>query len=133
MQSAKHLAALALIGVGGIFMAAGAKKPITHVSPLPPVDRREAAVATTNVLSAADTCMQARAGNLKLADPVSYEAMREACLRAAEDDARNLEFRDDDFDVVHPGTDDATSTKRLPRVARRNGSAVDETTNRRNR
>lgn len=133
MQSSKHLAALVLVGVVGVFMAAGSKKPITHVSPLPPVDRREAAVATVNILSAADTCMQLKAGNLNMVDPVSYQAMREACLRAAEDEARNLEFRDNDFDVVHPGTDEATPTKRTPRVARRNALGGDDTTDRRNR
>lgn len=139
MQSAKHLAALGLLGVFGILMAAGAKKPADKFvsTVVPPVDRREAAMATAQVVATADACMRARGADPKTTDALSYQALQDACFRAAEDQMRGLEWRQDDWDIVHPGTDSVEPARRKPvgspRVARRNASGNDESTANRSR
>lgn len=137
MQSSKHLAALGLLGVVGIFMAAGSKKERFDIGSIPTVDRRQAAMETSQIISASDACVRAHAADPNAIDLASYQSLREACLRAAEDEARNLEFRDDDWDVVHPGTDTPASNRikstKNPRVARRTNAGTNEDSSTRNR
>lgn len=130
MQSAKHWAALGLLGVFGIFIAAGSKKPVEKFDArsLPPVDRQQIAIVASHVVSASDACVRANAPDSDATDSTSLQAVRDACRRAAEDQARALEFRDDDWDIVHPGTDEPVAERQkplgTPRVARRNGTSA---------
>jgi len=130
MQSAKHLAALGLLGAFGVLIAAGAKKPAERFDArsLPPVDRQEIAIVASQVVSASDACVRANSADPDSTDSTSLQAVRDACRRAAEDQARALEFRDDDWEIVHPGTDEPVAERQkplgTPRVARRNGAGT---------
>lgn len=130
MQSAKHLAALGLLGAFGVLIAAGSKKPAERFDArsLPPVDRQQIAIVASHVVSASDACVRANAPDSNGIDSASLHAVREACRRAAEDQAKALEFRDDDWEVVHPGTEEPLAERQkplgVPRVARRNGAGV---------
>jgi hypothetical protein len=130
MQSAKHWAALGLLGTFGVLIAAGSKKPAErfHSSSIPPVDRQQMAVVASYVVSASDVCVRANTPNPDAMDATSLQAVRDACQRAAEDQAKALEFRDDDWEIVHPGTDEPVAERQKPlgtgRVARRNGSSA---------
>lgn len=124
MQSSKHLAALVLLGAVGIFIAAGSKKPAPQLetSAQPPADRRQMAIVAAHVVSASDVCVRANAPDPSAIDAASMQALRDACARAAEDQANALNWREDDWEIVHPGTDSVEPAPRkpgTPRVARR--------------
>lgn len=136
MQSSKHLAALGLLGAFGIFIAASSKKPAERfdASAQPPVDRRDMAIVASHVVSASDVCVRANAPDPSALDAASLQALRDACTRAAEDQAKALNWRDDDWEIVHPGTDSVAASPRkpgTPRVARRvPGANTDDSSNR---
>lgn len=125
MQSSKHWAALAFLGAFGVLIAVGSKNPARRIdaSASPPGNPRDAALVTAFIDSTSDACAQASADGL---DSASKRALQEACLRAAEDKARTLEWRDDDWEIVHPGNDSVGSNPakatKTPRVARRTGA-----------
>jgi hypothetical protein len=136
MQSSKHWAALGLLGAFGVLIAAGAKKPSERfdVNTMPPVDRQHMAIVASHVVSASDVCVRANAPDPMIVDAASLQALRDACNRATEDQAQALDWRDDDWEIVHPGTDSVEPTRRkplgTPRVARRPAPGSDETSNR---
>jgi hypothetical protein len=138
MQSSKHLAALGLLGAFGVLIAAGSRKPVERFDPssLPPVDRRQTALVTSYVVSASDVCVRANAPDPTIVDAASLQALRDACNRAADDQARALNWQEDDWEIVHPGTENVESDRqkprKTPRVARRapGGAAGDSTVNR---
>lgn len=130
MQSAKHWAALGLLGAFGVLIVAGSKKPAERFDArsLPPVDREQIAIVAAHVVSASDACVRANAPGADEVDSTSLQAVRDACRRAAEDQARALEFRDDDWEIVHPGVDEPVAERQkplgTPRVARRNAASA---------
>ena len=130
MQSSKHWVALGLLGAFGVLIAAGAKKPAERFdsSSLPPVDRRQMAVVASYVVSASDICVRANAPDPSRVDAASLQALRDACNRAAEDQSRALNWQDDDWEIVHPGTEPVETGRHkpigTPRVARRAPGAV---------
>lgn len=136
MQSSKHWAALGLLGAFGVLIAAGSKKPAERLDAIivPPVDRQHMAIVASHVVSASDVCVRANAPDPMIVDAASLQALRDACNRATEDQAQALDWRDDDWEIVHPGTDFVESTPRkplgTPRVARRAAPAPLETSNR---
>ncbi|HRI70514.1 MAG TPA: hypothetical protein PK156_40055 [Polyangium sp.] len=132
MQSAKHWAALGILGVFGALIAAGAKKPADQrgANTVPPVEREHMAIVAAHVVSASDVCVRANAPDPMIIDAASLQALRDACERATKDQAQALDFRDDDWEIVHPGTEDAEPVRRKivgnPRVARRPALGSDE-------
>lgn len=135
MQSSKHLVALGLLGAFGILIAAGSKKPPEQfsVNVAPPVERQQMAIVAAHVVSASDVCVRANTPNSGAVDAASLQALRDACTRAAEDQARDLNWKDDDWEIVHPGTDSAEPSRRklgTPRVARRLSPGATPDTNR---
>jgi hypothetical protein len=138
MQSSKHLAALGLLGAFGILIAAGSNKPAQRfeVSIAPPADRQQMAIVAAHVVSASDVCVRANAPEPNTVDAASMQALRDACTRAAEDQAKDLNWRDDDWEIVHPGTDSVEPAPRkmgTPRVARRMNAGTAEEPATRNR
>jgi hypothetical protein len=139
MQSSKHWAALGLLGAFGVLIAAGSKKPAEKFESgiVPPVDRRQTALVASFVVSASDVCLRANAPDPSVIDSESLQALRDACNRAAEDQARALNWEEGDWEIVHPGTEyvETGRQKRAgkPRVARRTPGAVGESTAVRNR
>lgn len=135
MQSSKHLAALGLLGAFGILIAAGSKKPAQRfdASIAPPADRQRMAIVASHVVSASDVCVRANAPDPSALNLASLQALRDACTRAADDQAKALEWREDDWEIVHPGTDSVAPVRQkpvgTPRVARRAGAA-EESANR---
>ncbi len=130
MQSSKHWAALGLLGAFGVLIAAGSKKPAERFdsSSAPPVDRRETALVASYVVSASDVCVRANAPDPTVIDAESLQALRDACKRAAEDQARALKWEEGDWEIVHPGTDYVETGRQkptgTPRVARRAPNAA---------
>jgi hypothetical protein len=140
MQSSKHLAALVLLGAFGVLIAAGSKKPVERFesSAVPPVDRRETALVAAYVVSASDVCVRANAPDPSVIDAESLQALRDACNRAADDQARALNWQENDWEIVHPGTEYVEMGRQkpigTPRVARRvPGGAAGEPVVNRNR
>jgi len=130
MQSSKHWAALGLLGAFGVLIVTGSKKPAEKFdsSSLPPVDRRQTALVASYVVSASDVCLRANAPDPSVLDAESLQALRDACNRAAEDQARALNWEEGDWEIVHPGTEYVETVRQkpgsTPRVARRTPNAA---------
>ena len=131
-------AALGLLGAFGVLIAAGSKKPAvgSDVGALPPVDRQHMAIVASHVVSASDVCVQANTPYPNTLNAASLQALRDACTRAAEDQAKALNWQDDDWEIVHPGTDSVDTGRRkagTPRVAHRSPAGAAEESANRNR
>ncbi|MBK9259527.1 MAG: hypothetical protein IPM54_06775 [Polyangiaceae bacterium] len=136
MQSLKHWLALGLLGAFGVIIVTSSKQPAARVnaSAPPPIERQHTARVAAYVTAASDVCMRLNAPDPNAMDAVSLKALRDACTRAAEDQARELDWGAGEWVVEEPAGDTAAPARRPPRVAKRAApGAVEEVSTGRNR
>ncbi len=132
MQTRIHMVALGLLGAFGILVVTSAKTPVQRMNAsAPPVERQHMALVAAYVVSASDVCVRANAPDPNAVDPATLGALKDACTKAAEEQARALNWNEGEWVPEDPNADSAAPAKRPsmgpPRVARRlSPGAVEE-------
>lgn len=115
MRSPRHWFALALLGALGLLVMASSRKPSQKMDAglsLPPLERKHTAVAAAYVVSASDVCVRANSSDASALDAESFKALRDACTRAAQEQARALNWDEGEWVVEDPAADTAAPSRR---------------------